>query len=81
MQTEDHPLEYATFAGIIPRGEYGGGTVTIWDSGTYELHKWRDGKEVIVTLHGQPDGGLGGRSASTPSSTPAAGEASRRRTG
>lgn len=61
VQTEDHPLEYATFAGDIPRGEYGGGQVSIWDSGTYELHKWRDGKEVIVTLHGQPNGGLGGR--------------------
>jgi bifunctional non-homologous end joining protein LigD len=60
VQTEDHPLEYATFAGDIPKGEYGGGHVSIWDSGTYELHKWRDGKEVIVTLHGQPNGGLGG---------------------
>jgi bifunctional non-homologous end joining protein LigD len=61
VQTEDHPLEYATFAGDIPRGEYGGGHVDIWDSGTYELHKWRDGTEVIVTLHGQPGGGLGGK--------------------
>ncbi len=61
VQTEDHPLEYATFAGAIPRGEYGGGDVAIWDSGTYELHKWRDGREVIVTLHGQPTGGLGGQ--------------------
>ena len=42
------------------RVEYGGGSVRIWDSGTYRLHKWRDGKEVIVTLFGQPDGGLGG---------------------
>ena len=50
-----------TFAGDIPQGEYGGGSVAIWDSGTYELHKWRDGKEVIVTLHGQPNGGLGGQ--------------------
>ncbi len=60
VQTEDHPLEYGTFEGSIPKGEYGGGDVRIWDSGTYELHKWREGKEVIVTLHGQPDGGLGG---------------------
>ena len=60
VQTEDHPLEYATFEGTIPKGEYGGGDVRIWDSGTYELHKWREGKEVIVTLFGQPDGGLGG---------------------
>ncbi len=60
VQTEDHPLEYGSFEGDIPRGEYGGGHVDIWDSGTYELHKWRDGKEVIATLHGRTDGGLGG---------------------
>ncbi len=60
VQTEDHPLEYGTFEGDIPQGEYGAGHVDIWDAGTYELHKWRDGKEVIATLHGRPDGGLGG---------------------
>ncbi len=51
VQTEDHPLEYATFAGTIDHGEYGGGDVTIWDSGHYTLEKWRD-SEVIVTLDG-----------------------------
>ncbi len=60
VQTEDHPLQYATFEGSIPAGEYGAGKVRIFDHGTYELEKWRDGKEVIVTLHGQAAGGLGG---------------------
>jgi bifunctional non-homologous end joining protein LigD len=58
VQTEDHPLEYGQFEGTIPAGEYGAGEVTIWDDGEYELEKWREGKEVIVTLHGRPDGGL-----------------------
>ncbi|MCV7179467.1 ATP-dependent DNA ligase [Mycolicibacterium sphagni] len=58
VHTEDHPLEYATFSGDIPKGEYGGGKVVIWDSGTYEAEKFRDsgadkGGEVIVDLHGQ----------------------------
>lgn len=52
VQTEDHPMSYASFEGDIPAGEYGGGNVTIWDAGTYETQKWRD-KEIIVVLHGQ----------------------------
>jgi bifunctional non-homologous end joining protein LigD len=59
VHVEDHPLEYGTFAGDIPHGEYGAGHVDIWDHGEYELEKWRD-DEVIVTLHGRRDGGLGG---------------------
>ena len=59
VQTEDHPLEYGSFEGVIPKGEYGGGTVTIWDSGTYDLEKWRE-DEIIVTLYGRREGGLGG---------------------
>jgi bifunctional non-homologous end joining protein LigD len=56
VQTEDHPLEYGTFEGTIAKGEYGAGEVTIWDSGEYDLEKWRDGKEVIVVLHGEQRG-------------------------
>jgi bifunctional non-homologous end joining protein LigD len=52
VRTEDHPLEYLEFHGEIPAGQYGAGTMRIWDSGTYETHKWRD-KEVMVTFHGE----------------------------
>jgi bifunctional non-homologous end joining protein LigD len=51
VQTEDHPMEYANFAGEIPQGEYGGGTVAIWDKGTYEPETWTD-DEVKFVLHG-----------------------------
>jgi bifunctional non-homologous end joining protein LigD len=51
VHTEDHPMEYADFSGVIPEGEYGGGRMTIYDRGTYVTEKWRD-KEVIVVLRG-----------------------------
>jgi bifunctional non-homologous end joining protein LigD len=52
VRTEDHPLEYLTWEGEIPKGEYGAGTMVIWDSGTYELEKWEPGK-VMVEFHGE----------------------------
>ncbi len=51
VRVEDHPLEYGTFSGTIPRGEYGAGTVSIWDHGYYECEKWRP-REIMVVLHG-----------------------------
>jgi bifunctional non-homologous end joining protein LigD len=52
VRTEDHPLEYLEFHGEIPKGEYGAGTMTVWDRGTYEIHKWED-RKVEVTFHGE----------------------------
>ncbi|MFD0202376.1 non-homologous end-joining DNA ligase [Saccharothrix carnea] len=51
VRTEDHPLEYASFSGVIPKGEYGAGRMVIWDRGRYETVKWSD-REVDVVLHG-----------------------------
>ncbi|RZT86424.1 bifunctional non-homologous end joining protein LigD [Pseudonocardia sediminis] len=52
IRTEDHPMEYLDFAGDIPSGEYGGGHMSVWDSGRYETEKWND-REVAVVLHGE----------------------------
>ena len=51
VRTEDHPMSYIDFEGEIPEGEYGGGTVILWDTGTYECEKWSD-REVMVVFHG-----------------------------
>jgi bifunctional non-homologous end joining protein LigD len=58
MEVEDHPVEYGSFEGIIPEGEYGGGTVMLWDTGTYEPDTDDVGKalragELRFTLHGK----------------------------
>lgn len=50
--TEDHPLEYLHFEGEIPQGQYGAGTMTIWDQGTYDCLKWEP-RKIEVALHGQ----------------------------
>jgi bifunctional non-homologous end joining protein LigD len=52
VHVEDHPLEYATFEGEIPQGNYGAGTVEIWDRGTYELLEERRDGGLTVRLHG-----------------------------
>ena len=51
VAVEDHPLEYGSFEGEIPKGEYGAGTVSIWDSGIYDTKHW-DEKKIEVMLHG-----------------------------
>jgi bifunctional non-homologous end joining protein LigD len=51
VETEDHPLEYASFEGDIPKGEYGGGQVIIWDRGEYVLEH-RDKDKFVFELKG-----------------------------
>jgi bifunctional non-homologous end joining protein LigD len=56
VQVEDHPLDYGDFEGVIPKGEYGGGTVLLWDRGTWEpladpAAGWKQGKLHFI-LHG-----------------------------
>lgn len=64
VPTEDHPLEYADFEGVIPEGEYGAGTVLVWDRGGYENLTESDGEQVpigraledghaVIRLHGR----------------------------
>ncbi len=52
VHTEDHPLDYLTFAGEIPAGSYGAGTMTVWDRGTYEELKWEP-RKIEVALAGE----------------------------
>jgi bifunctional non-homologous end joining protein LigD len=59
VRTEDHPLAYATFEGTIPKGQYGGGTVMLWDRGTWEPVPGKDPRKTLeeghlhFTLHGE----------------------------
>jgi len=59
MQTEDHPLEYAGFEGVIPKGQYGAGPVMVWDQGTFEPEgglsatRQLEGGDLTFTLHGR----------------------------
>jgi DNA ligase D-like protein (predicted 3'-phosphoesterase) len=49
MRTEDHPLEYLSWEGVIPKGEYGGGEMIVWDRGVYEnISKTRSGREMTI---------------------------------
>ena len=58
VHVEDHPLDYATFEGTIPKGNYGAGTVEIWDHGTYELVEEKRDGGLTVHLHGERLQGL-----------------------
>lgn len=62
MPTEDHPIEYNAFEGVIPNGEYGAGTVMIWDRGTWtpevdDVDKALKKGELKFSLHGEKLGG------------------------
>ena len=52
IMTEDHPIGYEKFSGIIPKGSYGAGKVEIWDAGFYEL-KEKDKKKIEIKIHGK----------------------------
>jgi bifunctional non-homologous end joining protein LigD len=58
VRTEDHPMSYAEFEGVIPKGEYGGGTVMVWDKGTWEPIPGKSAKDIAqgylhFILHGE----------------------------
>lgn len=51
IEVEDHPLGYASYEGIIEEGQYGAGTVGIWDEGTYQVEEWKADK-IVFNLEG-----------------------------
>src|SRR5688500_7753856 len=51
VRTEDHPMSYATFEGTIPKGEYGGGTVMLWDRGTWTPYPGKDPSKTLEEGH------------------------------
>src|SRR3954452_580955 len=53
VHTEDHPMMYATFQGVIPKGQYGAGTMEIWDTGTYEMVEVKRDGGLTFRLHGE----------------------------
>ncbi len=53
VEVEDHPLEYGDFEGTIPKGQYGGGTVMLWDTGTWEVTGKNGADHIDIALHGQ----------------------------
>ena len=74
VRTEDHPMSYATFEGTIPKGEYGGGTVMLWDRGHWMPHPDKDpvqdarGRASPLHARGRADEG---RMAAGPDEAPA----------
>jgi DNA ligase D-like protein (predicted 3'-phosphoesterase) len=51
VQVEDHPIDYASFEGVIPEGQYGAGTVEIWDSGSFEPIEVEENK-IVISING-----------------------------